>query len=274
MKLSISNIAWNDSENLLVYESMKKFGFCGLEVAPGKVCHDPNECKDDEIAGFLNDIQKNDIEIVSLQSLLYGKADLNIFGNLKSRNDTLNYLKNIIILAKKIGSKNLVFGSPKNRTIPNGLRKVKVAGIAYDFFSEIGDFASKNNIFFCLEPNPKSYGTNFLNTIQETVDFLKIVNNGGLKLIVDTSEIIINKEKYDAILDSIISHVSHFHISEPNLSPLSLRYQGLHLKLAAILNKLDYNGYVSIEMKSNGIDNMKNVTNALDMISKIYSHYD
>ncbi len=271
MKLSISNIAWNDDENLIVYKAMKQYGFGGLEIAPSKLCSNLNECKDEDLIKFKNVVENMGIQVVSLQSLLYGRNDLSVFGNLKSRKDTLEYLKTVILIAKKIGAKNLVFGSPKNRVISSELGRRQAVKIAIDFFSEIGDFAQQNGVYVCLEPNPKSYGTNFLNTIQETVDFLEHINSDGLKLIVDTSEIIVNNEKIENILFKIIPHLSHFHISEPDLSPLSQFHKNTHLNLARILKQINYQGWASIEMKSSGSDNFNNVVGAMELISNIYS---
>lgn len=37
MKLSISNIAWDTSNDVKIYDLIKKYGFEGLEIAPTKI---------------------------------------------------------------------------------------------------------------------------------------------------------------------------------------------------------------------------------------------
>jgi len=272
MKLAVSNIAWDDKDNESVYKLMKNYGFRGLEVAPGKICSDVADYQDYELDIFRKKIEEYDIEPVSMQALLYGRDDLKIFDNIDSRKKTLEYLKNIIILAKKIGIKTLVFGSPKNRSFSSDLDKNKVIDISFDFFNDLGKFAFENGVNFCLEPNPISYGTNFLNNIQETVDFIKYVDNDGLKLIVDTSEIIMNEEVYDDILIESAPYIGHFHISEPDLQPLSVAYKDIHLSIAKILKSINYEGWSSVEMKPVKENNLDNISNALNFISNIYKN--
>ena len=40
MRLSISNIAWNPSQDKAVYETMSKDGLTGLEIAPTRIFPD------------------------------------------------------------------------------------------------------------------------------------------------------------------------------------------------------------------------------------------
>ena len=37
MKLSISNIGWEEKDDNAVYQLMKKYGYSGLEIAPTRI---------------------------------------------------------------------------------------------------------------------------------------------------------------------------------------------------------------------------------------------
>ena len=53
MKLSISNIAWEPSEDKEVFELIKKYGFEGIELAPPKLFKDLSNVTNSEINDYL-----------------------------------------------------------------------------------------------------------------------------------------------------------------------------------------------------------------------------
>jgi sugar phosphate isomerase/epimerase len=151
------------------------------------------------------------------------------------------YLKQSIDFAVALGCKNLVFGSPKNRNI-----NPEQEEIAIEYFSEIGKYATEKNTIFALEPNPIIYGTNFINTTNQALDFVKECNVEGLKVNFDLGTVIYNEEDL-SIIENNLQWINHVHISEPYLEIIQKR--SLHHELASILRKEGYKNYISIEMK-------------------------
>ena len=90
MKLAISNLAWNENPDFY-YQLMKKYGFTALEIAPSKWSEDPYDHLD--LAKDLAKKLKNDhqIEIVSMQALLFGTEDLLLFEDESKREKLKNY---------------------------------------------------------------------------------------------------------------------------------------------------------------------------------------
>lgn len=266
--ISISNIAWqpHEEEKVRTFLSAQKI-HC-VEIAPGK--YFPNSIPDDSTA-----IQQCKtfwksfgIHIVALQSLLFGHPEMKIFGDTASRANTCNHLRKCITLGSYLGVKALVFGSPVNRKIPED-KMSQSSSIAHDFFNELGDFSVKNDTCFCIEPNPKEYGTNFLCQTQDALDFVKI-DNPGLKLNFDTGTCSLNKEDYKRYFPEIIPHIGHFHISEPFLESIN-QSATIHKDLAELLMNEKYTGTVSIEMKPvSSLDNFSNVMNAVRYVSELY----
>lgn len=270
MKLAISNIAWEKNEDDLVYFLMKKNGFKGLEIAPTRVWENPYEQTEDSLKFFKSNTEKQGLNLVAMQSLLFGRPELKIFETEQTRNETLEYLKKNILLASKLGIKSLVFGSPKNRII-GGIDAEVAREISIEFFSEIGSFSSKNNVCFCIEANPKDYNTDFINTTYEALDLVRSVNTKGFCLHVDLGTIILNNEDCEKVIEKSIDFISHFHISEPFLNSMSDKNLPFHKKAASTLKKLCYDNWLSIEMKK-GISesNVDSVRSALEFCSYIY----
>ena len=117
-----------------------------------------------------------------------------------------------------------------------------------------------------LEPNPTIYGTNFINYTTQAFKFVKKVNSDGLKVNVDFGTIIENKEELDTIFNNM-NLVNHIHISEPNLEPVKEREE--HKVLANNLRKLNYDKYVSIEMKNTG--DMDKVRKVIEYVKEIFA---
>ena len=147
---------------------------------------------------------------------------------------------------------NIVFGSQKLRNI----YKKNDYNRAVNFFSSIGLYCVSKDVYISIEPNPTIYGTNFLNTTQQCFEFVKILDSPKIKMNLDIGTIIENKEELGNIY-KYIDFVNHVHISAPNLD--YIKYGRIHKELKSIFKDLDYNGYMSIEMKKhNNIDLTKN----------------
>lgn len=249
MKLAISNIAWQIEEEEVIADLMRNYGICGVEVAPTKKWPKPLETPDKEILQYRKFWEKRDIQIVAMQALLYGRQDLTIFQNNEARNKTFEYLKGIIKLGAKLGVKVLVFGSPQNRKV-NSLSETEIEEIAIPFFRNVGNEAVEHKIVFCVEPNPVSYGCDFINTSSQGLALVRKVNSSGFGLHIDAGSLTLNNEPLEVSIRNCADNICHFHASEPNLGPLGNGTSD-HVLIASILSKVNYKNWVSVEMRHN-----------------------
>lgn len=270
MKIAISNIAWNKDENDLISQLLAKFGIAGVEVAPTKVWENPFSQSDREIKKYKDYWKNKDIEIVALCSLLYGHPELMIFDSPKQREATYQHLIQMMELGAKLGAKILVFGSPKNRLFTNVTQK-KVDEIAFDFFTRVSSKAKLYKLFFCIEPNPVQYGTNFINTSLEAVKFVKKINQPNFWVHLDSSTIALNDEDYLKTLTVAKDYTKHFHISEDYLKEIGTGKVD-HAKFAQVLKGVNYSNWASIEMPAAiDVGNVKRVERVLKFVVSKYS---
>ncbi len=54
--------------------------------------------------------------------------------------------------------------------------------IVDNFFKKIVQICEDNNLILCLEPNAKEYGCNFLNTTEDTCEFIEKIDSKNIKL--------------------------------------------------------------------------------------------
>ena len=260
MKLSISNIAWGNESDKEMYKYLMDVKFNAIEIAPTRIIKEnpyDNLDKARDIANKLNNYYS--LEISSMQSIWYGKTG-NIF-NSDDAEELIKYTKKAIDFANTIRCKNLVFGCPKNRIIPEGKNEDEVLY----FFKELGDYAIEKQTVIAIEPNPAIYGTNFINYTKQAFKFVKKIDSNGIKVNVDFGTIVENKERLNEIFENI-NWVNHIHISEPNL--VKIENRKLHKVLYDNLKRLKYNKYVSVEMKNTG--DLNNVKDVIKYINGIF----
>ena len=242
MKLSVSNIAWSPERDETVLDLLKKHGFSGVEIAPTRLFPEAPYDKTEEAKAVKNDLENRfGLKIPSMQSIWYGVTD-RIFGEAEERTRLTAYSRKAIDFAEAISCKNLVFGCPKNRSLPDGADP----GIAVPFFREFGEYAKAHNTVVAMEANPPIYNTNYINTTGEALALIREVDSDGFRLNLDVGTMVENREDV-SVLEGSEALIHHVHISEPGLVPVQRRE--LHKELAVFLRSFGYEGFVSIEVK-------------------------
>lgn len=260
--IAISNIAWTQEQDAEVYDLMRDFGLSGLEIAPTRVF--PNSPYEDLLraeqwAEAL--LQKEGFRIPSMQSIWFGRSE-NIFESEEARDALLCYAKKAVDFAAAIHCRNLVFGCPRNRNVPEGAD----ISVAVPFFRALGDYAAAKGCCIGMEANPPIYNTNYINTTQEALQLVQSVDSPGFGLNLDVGTMVYAGEDVE-VLRGQVNCISHVHISEPYLKPVQKR--SLHGRLAALLTEESYQGFISVEMaRTEGTEQIHHV---LKYISNLLS---
>lgn len=257
-QLSISNIAWQQSDDETVYTAMQQYGFTGLEVAPTRIFPaEPYENLTGAalFGGYLRN--RWGFSVPSLQSIWYG-----VSGNIFDAADTerlLDYTAGAFQFAHNLNCPSLVFGCPKNRMRPLGAGEAD----AEAFFMQAGNLAVRYGVRLAIEANPPMY-TNYLNGTAEAFALVKKLDNPGLAVNLDLSTMLAQGEKLQSFVGDM-QYVSHVHISEPGLAPIQPRPE--HKELALLLGAVGYRGAVSVEMGRTDADTVKRT---LEYIAEVF----
>lgn len=260
MKLAISNIAWQASEELQVADLLREMGVEGVELAPTKQWPQPLAATDVQVGEYRDLWARRGVRIVALQALLFGRTDLTIFESVATRKATFEYLSGMIRLAGKLGAAVLVFGSPKNRQA-GALAPDAARAIAIPFFRDLAVVAADHQTMFCIEPNPTEYGCDFLTTSTAALDLIGAVNHQGLGLHLDAGGMNLAGE-FPTVVDRCLPWLRHFHISEPHLEVIGAGDTD-HRGYAETLARISYGGWTSIEMRAAATGNVRRVADAL-----------
>lgn len=246
MRVSVSNLAWDVTEDSQVASLLKEFSIDAIDIAPGKYFPVLADASESEILSVKNVWLDRNIEIIGMQSLLFGTHGLNVFGEHEIRNRLLAHMKEVCRIGSILGATRLVFGSPKNRDC-SGLSARETEDISRTFFRALGDIAADYGVIVCLEPNPTIYGANFMTSSHETYHVVQEIAHPAIKMQLDTGAIIINQEDILTTIAHISNLVGHIHISEANLVPPGDTFNN-HAFIAQCLKNLMPNAPVTIEM--------------------------
>lgn len=253
MKLAISNIAWTPDERGDVYDAMAEVGVTGLEIAPGlffSAAADPFLPSPDVARAALAEIEDRGLTIVSMQSLLFGVLGAGLFGGAEARANLVHGMERAITLASRFGIPNLVFGSPGQRCVPDGLQMNEAFDQAAEVFRRLAVAAQSAGTKIAIEANPAAYGTNFLNTLDEAADFVARVDHPAVVCILDLGAMHMNGDfaTTPVRIPALLPRLNHVHVSEPNLAPAPRDAEALAPVLEALL-RAAYDKSASIEMK-------------------------
>lgn len=270
MKLAASNIAWPASERDAAYALLKSRGVLGLEIAPALFLPnsaDPFVPTEKEVAQARDALHAAGLELVSMQSLLFGVKGASLFEGGEALKLFRKGLHRAITLAGRLSIPNLVFGSPRQRTIPDHMSAAEAEAIAIDVFRDLGDAAGSVDTRIGIEFNPLAYGTNFLNDLPQAQAFLEKVDHPSVALTFDIGAMHMNRQfdEIEYFASQARKYISHVHISEPHLAPAPAdRTEAA--KVLSVMKKIGYQGWFSIEMQAIPSGSLSELERSLDKL--------
>ncbi|MCB2187077.1 MAG: sugar phosphate isomerase/epimerase [Deltaproteobacteria bacterium] len=252
MQIAVSNIAWRPDEAPEVLAQLAGLGITGLELAPTLAFPGFPAVSQAQAREQRARWADQGFAVVAFQALLFGHPEFQVFDP-ATHPAFLAHLARVAELAGWLGAGPLVFGSPKNRLrgeLPWEAALEQAAG----FFRRAAALAWDHGAALCLEPNAPGYGADFLTDTGETVALAARVDHPGCGVNLDAGVLTMNGEDYDAAVDLALARMRHCHASEPFLNRVSLGPGGPehtdHPRLAVALRKHGYQGWVSLEMRS------------------------
>lgn len=247
MKLAVSNIAWDAGADDAAASLFAREGVGGIELAPTKWRADAFAAPARDIAALKKEWEDRGLPIVAMQSLLFGRPELQLLAGEHERAALLDHLRSVADFAAGVGARRLVFGSPKNRV--RGDRPFDESmSIARDLFRALATHAREREVTFCIEANPPEYDCDFITTTPDAVELCRLIDDPSVGVNIDLGGIIISREDPADSIAQAAPFVRHVHASEPQLAALAST--PVHERAAAALHDMNYSGWVSIEMRA------------------------
>ena len=223
-------------------DSIKKvadLGFDGAELA----VRNP---KNVDLENVISLLKKNHLDAPAIGTgQAYGEEGLS-FSNPDEavRKTAVERINDQIIFASNFNAQ-VIIGLIRGK-IEEGVERVEAEKWTIDCLRRCTEFAKEYNIRLTLEPVNR-YESNFINTLNDGIEFIKRVGASNLGLLADTFHM--NIEEI-SIYDSIVQakdYITHVHFADSNRWAPGCG----HLDFAQIvqtLKKIGYQGYVSAEI--------------------------
>lgn len=245
ISVAASNIAWSDKLDKQAQEILRKSGINAIEVAPTRLFSEVAKATRTDIEDLRQSWAGEQLPIVSMQALLFGRPELVVFGSAADTTVLVNYLKKVINLGGALGAQPLVFGSPKNR-LKGKLTFEQAKARAKPVFRQLGDLCATADTVLCLEANAIQYGCDFMTTLEEAADVVATVDHPNVALVADTGNMVLAGDTCDD-LKLVMDHVAHVHISAPQLAPILSESQFIR-SVVEYLKHQKYRGVITLEM--------------------------
>jgi len=248
MKLSICNEMFEGWSLAKTFRYVKQLGYDGIEIAPFTIAGSVEKVSKEKRNEMRKEANENKLEVVGTHWVLVTTdKNLNLFNKTGETNkEAINYLKEVVKFTAEIGGKIVVFGSPKQRSVPSREIFNQAWNSAVLAFKEIGDFAKDEGVTVCIEPLSREQ-TNFINNVREANRFIEEVNHENIKLILDVRSMCDEKRPFNDIIAEGKRNLKHFHSNDCN-GYIPGSGSADYKQIVQGLLEVGYSGYLSVEV--------------------------
>jgi sugar phosphate isomerase/epimerase len=268
VKLAFSNLAWPAERDTDMLPRLADRGFA-VEIAPTRLWADPLAQDAREVAAARRTIEAAGLRVIALQSLLFQRPELQLFGDTEARRGLHDHLAGMTALAVGLGATRLVFGSPGNRR-RGDLPVAQADEMALETFARLGAHAADLGVCFCMEANPEVYRCDWLTDAVASTAFVRAVDSPGVRLHLDTACMALAGDDAAERVRAGADVLAHVHASAPSLGEVGPGGPVDHPAMARALRAADYQGHVSVEMLPQDGDVQDAVQRAADFAKDTY----
>ena len=268
MKLAVSSFAWDTQRTENARDILSRSNLVqGVELVLPMVFTDPVTATAGEVREVRQAWEQVGVPIVSVQSLAFGRPELQLLGDAPVRERFLDHLVRMADLALGLGAKRMVFGSPANRQ--RGGLSVEVAmQRSVDFFRLLAERISVYDVVMCVEPNPRIYANcDHVQRIEEAVELVQRVDHPSIRVLFDTGAILFAQREGTGPsvgnVQEALSISGHMHLSTPGLLPVRPEDEEL-AALADLPVPWSDQEWVSIEMRTPAGSDLQRVITAAE----------
>lgn len=246
-----------------------QLGYHGIELAPFTFNRDARRITAADRAAIRQTAAAHGLEIVGLHWLLALTEGFHLTSPDRAvRDATARYTEALIDLCADVGGKLMIWGSPKQRNLADGVTFEQGLEFAAGVFRAVMPRAASRGVTILIEPLGRP-DTNFLVTAAEGRRLIEMVAHPNFALHLDVKAMCDEGRPIPDIICESRAHVRHFHANDPNLRGPNT--SGLdHRPFAAALREIGYDGWVSIEVFKYDPDPQTIARQAIEYLKRVY----
>jgi sugar phosphate isomerase/epimerase len=269
MKFAICNEIfqnWN-LDNSFAYA--RKAGYQALEIAPFTIAKYVTDINSAQRAAIRSLARRQQIEISGIHWVLAQTEGLHLTNPHESvRQATGTYLAALVDFCADLGGRFMVVGSPKQRSLTDGVSYEQGCAWAAAVFCEAVRRAEERAVTICFEPLAPTE-TNFINTAFEAIQFVRRLESDRFKIILDVKAMSAEAKPIPQIIRESWPHFAYFHANDRNLKGPG--FGDVDFKpIATALKEVGYQGWVSVEVFKFDEGPEKIATNSIEYLRGVF----
>ena len=206
---------WNDIGRTIDY--VKACGYDGLEVAPFTLAPYVTQIPQITRSEIVRRAAAADLDILGIHWVFVGPEGVHLtHPDASVRSFTTQYLKDLVHFCGDIGGEIIVFGSPKQRNVEEGVTYDQAFDYARAAFEEAMPVCAERGVTICMEPLTH-LETNFCQSAEETVSLIDAVGHPNFQLILDTKAMTFEPEGRPAVIKKYAKYLRHYHANDENM---------------------------------------------------------
>ena len=247
MKFAICNEIFQGWKLEDTFVCAAKVGYDAVEIAPFTLAKDVTHISADERRRIRDAAGRARIAVSGIHWVLAQTEGLHLtHSDASVRSKTSKYLCDLVDFCADVGGNIMVFGSPKQRNILEGVTPRDALDWATAAFRDPVKQAEQRAVTICFEPL-SSAETNFINTAAEAIQFVRQFESPHFKILLDVKAMCSESKPIAQIIRDSWPHFTYFHANDKNLKGPGFGNVDFR-PIAAALKEVGYNGYVSVEV--------------------------
>jgi sugar phosphate isomerase/epimerase len=247
MKFGICNEIFKDWTLADTFAFAKKSGYDAVEIAPFTVAKYVTEIPLAQREEIRDAATRAGIAISGIHWVLVQADGMYLTSpDRETRERTARYFVELVDFCADIGGTRIIVGSPKQRSILEGVSCEQAWDLAVETFRTSVRRAEERNVVICFEPLGPGE-TNFINTAAEAIFFAGQFQSPAMSVILDVKAMATESKPIPQIIRESAGRFGYFHANDPNLKGPGFGDLDF-APIAAALREVNYDGMVSVEV--------------------------
>lgn len=248
MKFAICQELFEDWDWERQCKLINEIGYTGIEVAPFTLASRITDVSSQRRAELKQIAADHGLEIIGLHWLLAKTEGLHLTSaDADVRQATTQYLIDLGEACADLGGALMVFGSPFQRNLLEGVTRDQAYQYAADVLREALRPLEARGVEICMEPLT-SKETDFVNTCADAMELIEMVGAPNISLHQDVKAMLgAESEPVPALIEKHAGQVGHFHVNDTNLLGPGMGETD-YVPIFAAMKKAGYDKWVSVEV--------------------------
>lgn len=248
MKFAICHEMFQDWDWERQCRFIADIGYTGIEVAPFMLAPRITDVSAGQRQELRQTASESGLQIIGLHWLLAKTEGLHLTSpDANVRRATAEYVVELGRACADLGGDLMVFGSPQQRNLTDGMTREQGYEYAAEVFRAALPELAERGVRICMEPlTPKE--TNFVNTCADAVELMDMVDQPNFCLHQDVKAMLgAETESLPELIARHSAQVGHFHVNDTNLLGPGMGDTDYEPIFKALLQS-GYAGWVSVEV--------------------------